>query len=696
MLRRRTSYVWNHIPLLRPVAPFLLGLLIGLNMPLHVGQYWFYAFLILAWLLLIGVERWKQYFAFTSTLLFLLLGLGFGDAHQSAHAGFVSEWVGQQECYRAKVLERGRSTKRSIRTILQFTHRIGVDRIEPIDDLQVLTYLEKDSALLGLKAGQMMTISTVLHPLRKESNPFAFDYAEYLAKQGIYHRAYIGANAFVLLGEERGFLEAIAQWQGALIDVFMRADIPEDVKGLLIALVLGDKGSLTNNQRAAFAEAGAMHVLAVSGLHVGIIYLIISSFLFFLGKRSQGRWIRVFIIITTLWLYAGITGFSPSVTRAATMFTFVVIGASGSRRSGVYHALLGSAMLLLVIQPGLLVEVGFQLSYAAVFGIVSLQPLIYGWFKKSRWWLVDKLWALTSVSLAAQIATFPLALYYFHQFPLYFLLSNLLVIPLATILLPTGLSYLLLSKLTFASDAIEWLLRVLGICMHRGIEWIVALPNAALDGFYIGIFELYLMYALVFGIVFFFMTKRPFWFGYSMICSIVIITVDLHALWMQSKTRSIWFYRSSGGDVMSYIHGNRLKTIGSASFWDSDYDLNAVTSHWDAMGIEPSNMEAMELSENYYVIGGLWVLHPTKAMSLTQRTTADLIWVTETLTDHEGLIQNTEPRWVVLSAQLSYDERRVWKDLLKQRTIHLIDLSEAAPFELCLSSEGLCEGEAVF
>ena len=156
-----------------------------------------------------------------------------------------------------------------------------------------------------------------------------------------------------------------------------------------------------------------MHVLAVSGLHVGIIFLILNTLLSFLGTSKNGRVVKAIILLIALWSYALLTGLSPSVLRAATMFSFVIMGTVLNRKSSIYNTLAASAFFLLIINPNLLFEVGFQLSYIAVLGIVYLQPLIYNRIY-TRWWLLDKIWAITAVSIAAQIATLPLTLYYFH------------------------------------------------------------------------------------------------------------------------------------------------------------------------------------------------------------------------------------------------------------------------------------------
>ena len=248
------------------------------------------------------------------------------------------------------------------------------------------------------------------------------------------------------------------------------------------------KDELDFEVKQAYAAAGAMHVLAVSGLHVGIIFLILNTLLAILDTSKKGRIVKAIILLISLWSYAMITGLSPSVLRAATMFSFVIMGTVLNRSSSIYNTLAASAFFILIINPNLLFEVGFQLSYVAVLGIVYLQPLIYKRIY-TRWWLLDKVWAITAVSIAAQIATLPLTLFYFNQFPVYFMLSNLLVIPSAAVILILGILLFIASPIPFISESIGWVLNKFIEGLNFGIKEIEVLPNSLIEGLSINVLE---------------------------------------------------------------------------------------------------------------------------------------------------------------------------------------------------------------
>ncbi len=245
-----------------------------------------------------------------------------------------------------------------------------------------------------------------------------------------------------------------------------------------------------------YASSGAMHVLAVSGLHVGIIFMVLNFFLSFLNSIKFGNYLKAFILIIALWIYALITGMSPSVLRATTMFSFIIIGGALKRDTNIYNTLAASAFVLLIYNPFIILQVGFQLSYAAVLGIVYLQPKLHNLYRPS-FWLLDKVWAISAVSIAAQIATFPLGMFYFHQFPNYFLLSNLFVIPLATFIIGFGVFLFLISWYLPLSNLIVLVLNKLLLFLNFSVDWVQSLPHSLTVGVSVYKMETFLIYLIV-------------------------------------------------------------------------------------------------------------------------------------------------------------------------------------------------------
>ncbi|HAH36902.1 MAG TPA: hypothetical protein DCY95_13545 [Algoriphagus sp.] len=293
-------------------------------------------------------------------------------------------------------------------------------------------------------------------------NPGEFDYKAFLQKKEINYTLF-HPGGLKLIDDNHltsnTWLSPI-HWRQGLANLIQSKLADPQAQKVAKALLLGQKDSLDKNIRAEFADAGVMHVLAVSGLHVGIL---VSVFLFLVKPFKLKGWkLKVYLIavVIIIWLYAMITGFSPSVVRASVMFTLITLGQMRDRKPSIFNVLAFSAILMIAIDPEVIFEVGFQLSYVAVAGIVLLQPMITRWWLPSSPW-IEYLWQLAAVSIAAQLATFPLTVFYFHNFPLWFLPANLLIIPLTFLIMQIGIPFLILGWIPLLSDFLGWVLNSL-------------------------------------------------------------------------------------------------------------------------------------------------------------------------------------------------------------------------------------------
>ena len=361
-------------------------------------------------------------------------------------------------------------------------------------------YIRKDSSRADLSYGDRLIVFGRFHPIPGPDNPDEFDYKRYLKKHRIYAHAFVENQDIKVKTNDPNnsflsFTYLLRAYAASTIDKHVHE--PRE-NGIAKALLLGIKDYLDNDVKKAYSAAGAMHVLAVSGLHVGIVFMIVQilfgklSLMGIWGKYSFGM-----ISILTIWTYACLTGLSPSVLRAATMFSFISLGQFSSNQGNIYNTLGFSAFVLLLIDPNLVYSVGFQLSYAAVLGIVYIQPLLYRTIS-TKYWLLDKAWAITCVSIAAQLATFPLSAYYFHQFPTYFLASNLIVIPAAFLLLVVGIGMIVLEPIiSLAGEYLGYLLNVLIWFLNELISLVHHLPNSLIDWIHLDSVGLVLTYLAV-------------------------------------------------------------------------------------------------------------------------------------------------------------------------------------------------------
>lgn len=388
----------------------------------------------------------------------------------------------------------------------------------------VLLVIRKDSTPAGIRYGDRLLIEGSPSPVNEPANPGEFDYRNYLANKNIYHQHFLPADKIVVAGNEppsRLMAMSISMrlWADAALKKHIRGDRE---RAIASALVLGVTDGLDQDLMGAYAATGSLHVLSVSGLHVGILYLLIMVLLKPLLKWRNGKWVVALLSLCLLWLYACVTGLSPSVLRAVTMFSFMVVARPLGQRTNIYNVLGASAFLLLLFDPFLLLSVGFQLSFLAVIGIVYLQPLLYNLFEPENRF-VDEIWKITTVSVAAQVATFAIGLLYFHQFPNYFLLSNLYVLPLGFVILVGGLGLLACSFFTPLAALVGWALEIVIKVLNELIFLTESLPFSVISGIHITTAQCIVLMVLITGVTLF-LQHRRMWTLYAAAISCVLFS----------------------------------------------------------------------------------------------------------------------------------------------------------------------------
>ena len=390
---------------------------------------------------------------------------------------------------------------------------------------KILLYIPKKDFEEPFSYGDLILVKGSPQLIQPPGNPGEFDYKKFLAYRKIYHQHYVRAAQVKFLGNAPPniFMQYAIEtrtWADGVLKKYIRG---KREQALASALVLGVTDGLDNELLNAYAATGAMHVLAVSGLHVGIIYWMILILFKPFQKGKYSEWVLAILSLLILWAYAFVTGLSPSVLRAVTMFSFVAVARPWNQRTNIYNILAASAFCLLVYDPYMIMSVGFQLSYLAVLGIVSLQPGIYRLWEP-KYWFWDEVWKISAVSIAAQVATFSLGLLYFHQFPNYFLLSNLFVIPGSFVVLILGLGLMAVSFMNPVAVAIGWLLEW-SIKALNGVVFIVEkLPFSLLDNIHINTLQCWVLILIVAMVFLWIETKKfPILFIVTILCVIFSI-----------------------------------------------------------------------------------------------------------------------------------------------------------------------------
>lgn len=336
---------------------------------------------------------------------------------------------------------------------------------------KLLLYVPKAN-LETLHSGDEIWLNASVYPVPKAFNPYQFDYSKYLEKQNVFHQIYTQENQIKIIRRHKTIEYYIENLRNNLSQSFEIHHFESKTKAIIDALILGQRLELDKETIADYSNAGVIHILAISGLHISIIYFFIVFLLKPLKRVKFGAEIQLLTVLGILWLFALLTGLPASVTRAVTLFSFISIGNYFNQPKAIYNALAISAFLILLVKPNTIFDIGFQLSYVAVLSIVLFQP-----FYKKFYFSENKIAVYFTdtilVSLAAQIGVLPLSLYYFNQLPLLFLLANLIIIPLSSLVLIAGiiilpLNYILPSVAIFIGKILEFSIQF----MNNYIHWI--------------------------------------------------------------------------------------------------------------------------------------------------------------------------------------------------------------------------------
>ncbi len=583
--------LFERYPILLPLIGFTLGIVvagftdIGLTYAIVIG-------VIISASTIVSSFKWNA-----KAPIFFLLFLGFGYAQttwqdqrfETQH--FTHFNLETAQIYTGELLAYPVPTKRATRLEVA----LKADKTSTPISGNIYLYTTKSDSIFNLHPGDKILFKAKLNPIQPPKNPHEFDYRNYLHLNQIYAQTY-SEELKIIPTETVGLARLTSQVRALLLTVIADMDLDPESQSVAAALLLGYRHYISDDTTRAFAGAGAMHVLAVSGLHVGILY-IVTAFLLGIDRKKPHRnnWKKVLLTIAIIWGYATLTGLSASVTRAAVMFTFIAGGNLFKRKTASIQALIASALFLLAIKPNYLFEVGFQLSYAAVFGIIYLQPKIYHLFPRSRYWLVDKAWQITAVSFAAQAATFPLSMYYFHQFPVLFFVSNLFVIPLATITMYYGLLVLIISVFT---GPVHWLIYPLELllkAMINGVRWVENIPHSVIYKLWIGRFELVLL------TLFIFMVAELIWFRrkralvIATILAITLLAIDSSDNWAHKQQHKVTFYSVNNHTAIEIREGKKSVLLAdSALLADEDAMLFHIKHNLWAGGIKQN--ESFELA----------------------------------------------------------------------------------------------------
>lgn len=437
---------------------------------------------------------------------------------------------------------------------------------------KVLIYVSKDSIKSNLQYGSQVLFYKSLQEIKNAGNPGGFDYKQYNAFQDIYHQVFLKSFEYVVTKKTKKntFNTWLFEVRFAVIKKLQQYIQGDREAGVAEALLIGYRNDLDKDLVQAYSNTGVVHIIAISGLHLGMIYGVL-IFMFRPFKKYKGiRRLQPIVILSVLWIFTALAGGVPSILRSAVMFSFIVLGETIDRKSSIYNTLAASAFIMLCINPYYLWDVGFQLSYAAVISIVTFAKPVYNWFYvKNK--ILDFFWKLTSVTIAAQILTIPIIFYAFHQFPNLFLITNCIIVPLSSVILFAELALLITSFVPAVAMFIGFITSEMLAFMNGFIEHINRAPFAVYDGIQNNLAETILLYVFIIAVCYWLLTKTKQALFAGLSAMFVFIVIDAYENFISKQQNKIIVYNIPQHNAIDFISGKQYAFVGDTALLNDHY-----------------------------------------------------------------------------------------------------------------------------
>jgi len=698
---------WRGRPFLRILPFFAAGILVARNgyadrLPPMTTILLLSAFLILLSVALTKSTKSFKYSWITGLLLDIaLLVSGLALTVQQISQSEVKLDENPHAVWEGKLITEPVQRAKTVKFILKIFKRADRDSILP-RSVKVLAYLKADTLPAGMYLGTTLLFQGKMSPVEAPKNPEEFDYQHYLLDRGIKYRVYINKKRWKKLSapEEFSIATAFGHWRNRLLQSLRSQGLTQKEYAVAAAILLGYDQLIAPDLHQDFTAAGAVHILCVSGMHVGIIFLLFNFLFGFLLRFNNGDYMRNILLLFMIWSYALLTGLSPSVTRAATMISLFIVADMLGREYDNFNVLAASAFLLLLLHPLLLFDVGFQLSYAAVTGILMFYfPLYRSVYFGNK--ILQTIWAALVVSFSAQLGAFAVAAHYFHQFPLYFLLTNLAVFLLSYLIIFSGMAFLVLSWVPFINHLLAFLLAKTVSLLIFMVRFVASLPYSAVYNLYFPWLKVILIFALLVWSYYLFVRKNLHMLIPAL--ATLVLLLGMHTLRQVQLLRQQKFivYSLRHHTAIDLISGNKHILLADSLALDNPSELDySLKNKRIAMGL-PENIHS--LSRNffsgfaYYRSGfgqidslRFYILPPGQKFypDLRKKIQVDyLICRSPGKTKLAEVAKAIRFRYIILDASLSHWAERSLEKQAKLLNINYLNLKETGAFTFDFKKE---------
>ena len=604
--------IWNEMPVLRLLLPFMAG--ISLCILAGSGLVWLFVVLLtlsVAIIIFINTQnavalayrmRYVAGVAVMATMLSLAYLLTYvnTDTNSPQHFSHMIVSADNKTYYTACVAEPVVVKEKSIQALLQ-VHKICYHDTTLCTESKVMASIKRDSRSESLQYGDELLFDGSVRAYDAAKNPDQFDFGRYQSLHHIYERVYLRPEQWKPRSSGSGnrILAQVYRVRSYFLSLIKQEVSSANELAVATAITLGYRDYMNDEVMQAYSGSGVLHVLSVSGLHVAVLFFVLDMLLGWMDWHRKLQITKAVIVIVVMLFYAGLTGLSPPVLRSVWMFSLIVIAKMLDRDVSMYNVLALSCLVLLIWDPYFIADAGFQLSYISVFGIVYLYPLIFGLIKSTafantrwRWiniianWFSKWSWGLISVSISAQIATVSLSLYYFHNFPNFFLLSNMVVIPLSNLILMAGMLLFSVGWCEPLLHMVGWVFSHLLIWLNLFVFGVDHLPFAMIRGLCVSAFQMQLMYLSIMMMCWYIADRRAKVLLPTLICILILCTdFSLGSIRNEDK-KELVVYSVPGSKAIAFVIKKSVYfDFDSAMRCDEKLKRNYVREHWWMSGV---------------------------------------------------------------------------------------------------------------
>jgi competence protein ComEC len=677
------------IPFVRILVPFLTGVVTQYSFPLPLGLM---LLLMSAGILCLGMYNMLPVtagfrFRILPALFVFMMFFSLGSFIQfNKSAGLTAALKrGDSDAFIAVLAEPPVQKEKSYKVLANIKWKIVAGKLLTLNR-KIIIYFSRDT-LPGLAYGTMLIFKKDLSEIMNSGNPGVFDYRGYCHREGITQQVYLTQRDYRLFDTKMtSALRVVVNTSKDRTLKILQRHIKGPIEtGLAEALLIGYKNDLDKTLVQSYSKTGVVHIIAISGLHLGVIYWLLSVFLMPLKRIKMLAWLRPFLILTCLWLFTLIAGAQASILRSAIMFSCIVMADIFGRRSSVYNSMAVAAFLLLCINPYWLWDIGFQFSFAAVFSILIFMKPIYESVEfKNK--ILDVFWKATSVTLAAQILATPICIFHFHQFPVLFLVSNFIAIPLSSVILLTEI-------FLCCFHWVPGLGHALGVVITQMIRWmndfvsaVEKIPFSSWSGLYITSFQAWILAVTIVSAVVFLIKPKFSHLMVSLASFMIFTCIRTYDFIHAGKQKIVIIYNIKGSTAIDFIENRGCYFLGYGPLLNDQqhFNFNIAPARIKYRVTPMSKLPSLRIRENRINFSGIkiWLVSwGSKFFPRDPKGTIDLLLVAgKPPLDPSTYIEQSAPRKVVVDGSVSAGTANAWKEACELKNIHYHNIREAGAF----------------